>query len=374
MSASSDWVIGGHDAEPHQGLDDLGRAGGHAVGQFLHGDLVGKNDVAHDFHLIGAQPLQFRLPPFALALAADRSERADPLVLALDRGLHVDAAGTAAVVGGLPGRDHGGFAGGRAGTGAARGAGVVVFLAAAAQPQGFGGRGRRGRRGRAGAAARVLAGTGAPGGRARGGGGGGRGRRGGCRRGAGGGTLGLGGLGRGLGGGGFALGRFFGFVAGRFLGGAGFFLLAPAGFLGGGEDGDLLLLAPFRLAPRGFLLLFDQDALAGCQFGRGQRAGGARRGAPAAGAATAAAALRGPGRGARGALLAHLDLHHFRAAMAEALPDRAGIDRPSDLQSPRRPQRQPALARVLILAVAHHPACRAVPVRLSAVPALLPPT
>ena len=49
-------------------------AGGHAVGEFLHGDAVGQNDVAHDFHLIGAQPLQFGLAALALALAAHRGQ------------------------------------------------------------------------------------------------------------------------------------------------------------------------------------------------------------------------------------------------------------------------------------------------------------
>ena len=43
---------GGHDAEFHQRLDYIAGAGGHAVGQFLHGDRVGQNDVTHHFHLI----------------------------------------------------------------------------------------------------------------------------------------------------------------------------------------------------------------------------------------------------------------------------------------------------------------------------------
>ena len=151
---------GRHDAELHQGLDDLGRAGGHAIGEFLHGDLFWQNDVTHDFHLIGAQPLQFRLAAFAFALAAHRGERADAFVLALDRGLNVDAAGTPAVVGGglARGDDRRLARGGAAGAGAADRTGVVLLLAAATQAQGFRGGGRRGRRGGgAGAAARVLA-------------------------------------------------------------------------------------------------------------------------------------------------------------------------------------------------------------------------
>ena len=96
---------GRHHAELHQRLDHVAGARGHAVGQFLDGDRVRQDDVAHHFHLIGAQPLQFGLAALAFALAAHRGERADALVLALDRGLHVDAAGAAAVVGALLGDD-----------------------------------------------------------------------------------------------------------------------------------------------------------------------------------------------------------------------------------------------------------------------------
>ena len=96
---------GRHDAELHQRLDHLAGARGHAVGEFLHRDGVRQNDVAHDLHLIGAQPLQFCLAAFALALAAHRGQRADAFVLALDRRLHVDAAGAAARIGALLGDD-----------------------------------------------------------------------------------------------------------------------------------------------------------------------------------------------------------------------------------------------------------------------------
>ena len=98
-----------------------------------------------------------------------------------------------------------------------------------------------------------------------------------------------------------------------------------ARLLGGGQDRDLLLLAALGLAPGGFALLLRQRALAGGKLGRGQRppgaggrAGGcrgaapgrrpARRGAPCC-ARAPAGARRAP---ARGALLAHFDLHHLR--------------------------------------------------------------
>ena len=95
---------GRHHAQLHQRLDHVGRARGHAVGEFLHGDGVRQDDFAHDLHLIGAQPLQFGLAALALALAADGGEAADAVVLALDGRLHVDLAGTAAVVDALLGR------------------------------------------------------------------------------------------------------------------------------------------------------------------------------------------------------------------------------------------------------------------------------
>ena len=55
----------------------------------------------------------------------------------------------------------------------------------------------------------------------------------------------------------------------------------------------------------------------------------------------------------RGALLAHLDLHDLRPAVAETLPHGAGVDRTAELQASRGPQREPALAGVLIVAFAH---------------------
>ena len=148
-----------------------------------------------------------------------------------------------------------------------------------------------------------------------------------------------------------------------FLGGFAGLFLAPARLLGGGQDRDLLLLAALGLAPRGLALLLDQRALARGQFGRGQRAPApgrraARRrgrrapvgpGRPACGERAA----RRAGASARRALLAHLDLHHLRAAMAEALPHGTRVDGPPELQPSRGPQREPALAAVLIVAFAH---------------------
>ena len=57
-------------------------------------------------------------------------------------------------------------------------------------------------------------------------------------------------------------------AAGVFLGGLTGLLFAATGFLGGGEDRNLLLLAPFGLTPRGIPLLLDQRALSGGVFGR----------------------------------------------------------------------------------------------------------
>jgi hypothetical protein len=149
---------------------------------------------------------------------------------------------------------------------------------------------------------------------------------------------------------------------------AGFFL-APAGFLGGGEDGYRLLLAPFGLAPGGIALLFDQRALAGGLLRRGQRAGrGALR--PTGGRRGRGAHLRRGRRGAggrrrtcwlarrgltgqRGAFLAHLDLHHLGAAVAEALPDLSRVNGTAAFQPPHRPKRQTPLVRVLIVRLAH---------------------
>ena len=82
----------GHDAELHQRLDHVRRACRHTVGEFLNGDGVWQDNVAHNLDLIGAQPLQFRLTALTFALAAHRSQAAAAFVLTLDRRLHVDLA------------------------------------------------------------------------------------------------------------------------------------------------------------------------------------------------------------------------------------------------------------------------------------------
>ena len=145
---------GGHHAELHQRLDHVGRAGGHAVGQLLHGDRVRQDDVAHDFHLIGAQPLQFGLTAFALALAADRGEGADrsssPSMAACTSMRPARRRSSTAFLGAATG----GLRGGRHGAaGAADRPRLVVVLAArvgrrrsvSVGAPGGGGRGGRGR-------------------------------------------------------------------------------------------------------------------------------------------------------------------------------------------------------------------------------------
>ena len=66
-----------HHAHAHQRLDHIGGALGHAVGQFLDGDRLGDDDLAHDLDLLLLAVMQ----PLALALArpADRGEAAHPL-------------------------------------------------------------------------------------------------------------------------------------------------------------------------------------------------------------------------------------------------------------------------------------------------------
>ena len=138
----------------------------------------------------------------------------------------------------------------------------------------------------------------------------------------------------------------------------------PARLLGGREDGDRLLLAPLRLALRRLALLLDQRALprrllGGRQGARdsGDRRPLARRGAGARGRRRRArrrnATRRRARRSDRGALLAHLDLHHLGTAVAEALSHRPGVDRAAELQTARGPQREPALRSILIVGFAH---------------------
>ena len=64
-----------HDAKAHQGLDHFGAPHGHPVGQFLHRDRLGDDDLAYD--LLGGTALRPALRlPLALTRAADRGQRA----------------------------------------------------------------------------------------------------------------------------------------------------------------------------------------------------------------------------------------------------------------------------------------------------------
>ncbi len=133
---------GRHHAHLHQRLHHVAGAGGHAGGQLLHGDGVGQHHVARDLQPVGAQQLQLLLAALAVALAADAGERAGLLVLALDGGLHVDAAVAAAhdALLGHGGRD---LAGRQRHAGAATRRFLVLAGARGLQPQRLGrGRGR----------------------------------------------------------------------------------------------------------------------------------------------------------------------------------------------------------------------------------------
>ncbi len=46
-----------HDVHPHQRLDDVGAAFRHAVGEFLHGNRLGDDDVANDLGRLGSDLL-----------------------------------------------------------------------------------------------------------------------------------------------------------------------------------------------------------------------------------------------------------------------------------------------------------------------------
>ncbi len=263
---------GRHDAEFHQRLDHLAGAGGHAVGEFLYRDGVRKNDVAHDLHLIGAQPLQFCLTAFAFALAPHRGQRADTFVLALDRRLHVDSTGAATRIGALLGHDGLRLARHHDAARASDRPRLVLLLhlpCAGAEAQRLGRRRRRGGRRRSGLNTGLVGPT--------------------RRRGRG---LNLcGGLGRLAG---SLLGllplRVQGRLAGFLFRGLARFFFSPACLLGSREDGDRLLLAPLRLALRRLALLLDQRALP-------RRLLGGRQGARDSGDR---GPLAGRGAGARG--------------------------------------------------------------------------
>ena len=338
---------GGHHAHLHQRLDHVRRAGGHAGGEIGHRDRVGQHDLAHDFHLIGAQRLQLLLPTFALALAADRGEAANAVVLALNGGLHVDAAGAATVVDDFLGRHDRRLAGRHAGRAAgATDRTVLVLLLAGAG--GFKAQrlvGRRGCRTRSRRRPQRAAGrvTGDADRRRRGG-----------RRGFGRGQTGL------LLGAGAGLRLYL--AAGFFLGRLTLLVLAAARLLGGRQDRDLLLLAAFGLALGGVALLLDQRALPCGQLGLGQRAAragrragdvdrGAHRSRRRAGRRTWKCG--GVQRRVRRALLAYFDLHDLGPAVGETLSYRTGVDGLAQLAAALRSQREPALGRVLVVAFAH---------------------
>ncbi len=360
---------GGHHAHFHQGAHHIAAGGGHAVGEFLHGDGFGQHDLAHHFQAVGAQQLQLGLAALTLTLAAHGGERTGLLILTLNGGLHVDAAGAAVAVADLFHRGGGHAALGRRGGGAARAArGVLVLFRAGGAAAGFELQGAARRRGGGGAGGLPSGGAGSGrGSRARGLGrlgGGGLGRfqaRLKFRRGGRGGFS----LGLGLGGGGFL----FGLAARIILG-------LAAGFLGGGEDGNLFLLAALGLAlggggqhalavgelgggqgARGAIAALRTGALpggrgrgrggcCGCRRALGlrtQRQGGGRRGGGASG-----------GCGGTAALLANLDLHNLRAAMREALPHGPGIDSMPGIAARGGAQRKPAaLGFILVVAVTH---------------------
>ena len=317
-----------HHAELHERLDDVGNARGHTVREFLNGNLLGQDDVAHDLDLIGTKTLQLLLTTFTVTLTTYRSQRPNAFVFSFDRGLHVDATGAPAIVGALFRSDDDRLARRNADTRAANLPGFVLFFrTSTAQPQRFGccrtrrcfcrGRCRRGRglgcsgsglrcRGRFNLDRRRLFvrlfrfGRGIQ-----------HGLGGGCRfRGT---TL-------------FSLylqaSFFFRLTTRFFLGRFAGLFLSTARFFRGRENKDLLLLTALRLSPSGFALLLDKRALACREFRRGQRASYARRGA--SGRRRCASDRCGvPGRGRRHtggggrwqrstrALFTHLHLDYF---------------------------------------------------------------
>ncbi len=250
----------GHHAELHQRLDHVGRARGHAVGQLLDRDLLGQHDIAHDSHLIGTEAFKLGLAPLALALTANRGQAADALVLALYGRLDIDAS-RAAVLRSLLGRGDLRLAGRQRSAGTADRPRLLLFVGPTdPKPQCLGGRGGRGSRSGGWTAAGIFA---RPRGRC-------SARHRGLRRGSRHASRCRGGIGD--------LARFLlektllrlGGLAARFLfGGLAGLLLAPARFLGGGQDGDLLLFAPLRLTAGVLALLFDQRPLARGEFGGG---------------------------------------------------------------------------------------------------------
>ena len=90
--------LGDGDRRAHleQGLDQVGAALGHAVGELLDGDRLGDDDVAH---LLGGRPGLLVGPLLLLAGAAERGEAAGAAVVLVGQGAgDGELAGVAAVV------------------------------------------------------------------------------------------------------------------------------------------------------------------------------------------------------------------------------------------------------------------------------------
>ena len=311
--------------------------------------VLRQHDLAHYFHLVGAQQLQFRLAPLAFALATHRGQAADALILALDGGLHVDLGRRADDLQALLGRGHR-----RACAAAARRRGGGS--AAPRHRPRPGGRGLRrsvsgGPDGARPAAARRAAPRRAA-----------RPRRAApwrSRPSAACGPLAS------------AASRAASSALRRASSSAARRASSSRRRASSAADRIEIFSCSRRSASRlaDFALLLDQRTLASRQLGRGQGPPAARvrraarggrpccgAGAPAGAAAERRRGGRRPGHraaGMRGALLAHLHLHHLRSPVAEALPHGAGIHGPAQLHPASWPQRQPPLARVLIVAFAH---------------------
>ena len=82
VSWSIVWVSVTGDAHLEQGLDQVGAALGHAVGEFLHGDRLGNDDVAD---LLGRRARLHVVALFLLAGAAERGERTGAAVVLVGR-------------------------------------------------------------------------------------------------------------------------------------------------------------------------------------------------------------------------------------------------------------------------------------------------
>jgi hypothetical protein len=313
---------GRHHAHLHQRLDDFRRSCGHTIGEFLDGNLLRQDNVAHHLDLVGAKAIEFSLTTLALTLPANRGQRTNFFVLALDRGLHIDATCAAAIVGSPFRRNDRGFASGQpSGAGSAsRTSFVLVFRPSSTQAQRLShGRG----------CGRDLSPTGGFGDWLR------RLRWSRLRSGRWSGRSFLSffawfGRGPRLRGGGFRFGGSPGLclLSGQFLGTPGIFFggfsrlgFATARFLGRGEDRDLLLLAAFRFAFGGVALLLDKGTLTGGLFGGSQCTPSTRgrtarcRSSTRSGSPAGRRGRRGSGGGRgvrrRSALFPHFNLHDF---------------------------------------------------------------